>query len=314
MTTTRSPRFIKQSLILLAVAVPLAAQAAIDIRFDYTYDGGFFSGVNENRRAVMDLVAGEIEGRLVNETFAALTPAGANTWQLSFDNPGNSGTDVTLSNPIIAANTLTIYVGGSNLGGSGPLGEANFGLSYSGFSSWFNAFEARNNTTNYEPLGGGITFNADANWYFGTDASGLAFSQYDFYTVAAHEVFHILGVGQSDAYDADVIGGQLAGSNVQALTGGPVALNTASGDTGHFASGTTYQGNTPIMVPALVNGVRRYATELDYAVLRDIGYNVTNVPEPSTWALTVLGLLAVAAATRRRQPLVMIHSIKPSMA
>lgn len=288
------------ALIGLLTAAPLASQAAIDIRFDYTYDGGFFSGINESRRAVLDLVANEIEGRLVNESFAALAPSGGNTWQLSFDNPGASGTTVTLSNPGIQADTLTIYVGGSAMS-PGQLGEANYGISYFGNTSWFNTFEARNSTTNYEPLGGGITFNANTNWYFGTDAAGLAFSQYDFYSVATHEVFHILGFGQSDAYDASVAGGQFAGTQVQALMGGPVALNTANGDTGHFAAGTTYLGQSSIMVPALVNGVRRYATELDYAVLRDIGYNVTSVPEPSTWALSVLGLLAMATAARKRQ-------------
>ena len=282
-------------------AAPLASQAAIDIQFDYTYDGGFFSGINESRRAVLDLVASEIEGRLVNESFAALTPSGGNTWQLSFDNPGASGTSVVLNNPTIQANTLTIYVGGSSQGTSGALAEANYGIGYSGNLDWFNTFEARNSSTNYEPLGGGITFNADTNWYFGTNATGLSFSQYDFYSVATHEVFHILGFGQSDAYGANVAGGQYVGAQVQSLTGGPVTLNTANGDSGHFAPGTTYQGQSSIMVPALVNGVRRYATELDYAVLRDIGYNVTNVPEPSTWALSVMGLLAVTGAARRRR-------------
>lgn len=284
----------------LAICAPLSAQAAIDIRFDYTYDGGFFSGANVARRDVLDLVAAQLENRLVNESFAALTPSGQNTWTLSFDNPGNSGTEVVLNNLSIAADTLTIYVGGSNLGASGTLGEANYGISYSGFTNWFNTMEARNTTTNYEPLGGGITFNSNINWYFGTSESGLQFSQYDFYSVAMHEVFHILGFGQSDAYDADVSGNQFVGSNVQALYGGPVNLNTASGDTGHFAQNVTYQGKTAAMTPALVNGLRRVSTELDFAVLKDIGYNITAVPEPSTWFMSVAGLLAVAAVRRRR--------------
>jgi hypothetical protein len=297
MPVTFSNFKIKQWMLALSIAAPLGAQAAIDIQFDYTYDGGFFTGVNAARQATLDLAASVIENRLVNETFAALTPTSGNIFQLTFDNPGNSGTQVTLNNPIIAANTLKIYVGGSNLGASGQLGNANFGVSYAGTQAWVNTVSARNTSTNYDPLGGGITFNSATNWYFGTDASGLQFSQYDLFTVATHEIFHILGFGQSDAYDADAPGNQFVGSNVQAIAGGPVNLNGTNGD--HWAQSTTFQGQTPIMVPGLVNGVRRQATELDYAVLRDIGYNVTAVPEASTWAMSALGLLAIGVLRKR---------------
>lgn len=282
---------------LAFLALPAVSQAAIDIQFDYTYDTGFLTGTNASRQAVFEQVASDLEARLINETFSALAPSGQNTLQLSFDNPGNSGTDVILNNPSIAANTLKVYVGGSDLSASGQLGFSNYGIAYGGFSNWFNTIEARNSTTNYEPLGGGITFNSATNWYFGTDESGLGFSQYDFYTVVMHEMIHMLGFGQSDAFTADSSGGQFVGSNVQALVGGPVALN-AGGD--HFAQSTSYLGDTSIMVPALVNGQRRYATELDFAVLRDIGYNITAVPEPATWALSLLGLVGVFAASRRK--------------
>ncbi len=299
MSVKLSNRNMLQWLLALSFAAPLSAQAAIDIQFDYTYDTGFFTGVNSSRQASLELAASAIENRLINETFAALTPNSNNQWQLTFDNPGNSGTQVTLNNPVIPANTLKIYVGGSNLGNTGQLGNANFGLSYVGTQAWANTIGARNTTTNYEPLGGGITFNSAINWFFGTDVAGLQFSQYDLFSVATHEIFHILGFGQSNAFTADISGSQFIGSNVQAVAGGPVSLNAVNGD--HFAQSTTYQGQTSIMVPALVNGVRRNPTELDYAVLRDIGYNVTAVPEPSTWALTFLGLLGVGLVRRQVQ-------------
>lgn len=288
---------VAKTLVAISLALPLISQAAIDIQFDFTYDTGFLTGENAGRQAVFEQVASELEARLINESFGALAPSGQNTLQLRFDNPGNSGTDVILNNPNIAANTLKVYVGGSDLSASGQLGFANYGTSYGGFTNWFNAVEARNSTTNYEPLGGGITFNSATNWYFGTDESGLGFSQYDLYTVAMHEMIHMLGFGQSDAFTADSSGGQFVGSNVQALVGGPVALN-AAGD--HFAQSTSYLGDTSIMVPALVNGQRRSASELEFAVLRDIGYNITAVPEPATWALSLLGLVGIFAASRRK--------------
>lgn len=276
------------------LAAPLLAQAAIDIRFDYTYDGGFFSGANVSRRDALELAAQHIEARLVDEHFAALTPGGLNTWTLGFENPGAAGF-VELDNLSLAADTLTIHVGGMALGAGGPLGEANYSFSASGFSSWFATLGARNSSTNYEPLGGGITFNASANWYFGTDAAGIGFSQYDFYSVATHEIFHMLGFGMSDAFAARV-DGPFYGSSATQVYGGPVPM---FGD-GHWDQSITVDGEVPNMVPALVNGVRRGATELDYAALRDIGYNVTTpVPEPATWLMGLAGL-AVLGGWRRR--------------
>lgn len=281
------------------LSASFSVQAAIDIRFDYTYDGSFFSGPNEGRRAVLEQVASELESRLTGEVFAALSPGGFNTWQLSFDNPGNSGTQVVLDNLTLAANTLTLFVGGSALGNGAALGEANYGYSYTGLGSWVHAFAARNSANGFDPVGGGITFNTSVNWYFGIDAGGLQFNQYDFYSVALHEVVHMLGFGTSNAHDADVSGGVFVGSHVQALMGGPVALNTAASDTGHFARGTTYLGATPLMVPSIANGERRGMTELDWAVLKDIGHQVSAVPEPGAWALMAMGLSGLALLRMR---------------
>lgn len=274
-----------------------AAQAAIDIVFDYTYDSnGFFSAAE--RQTVLELAASDIEARLTDEFFAELAPTGPNTLELVFANPGDFfAANVSLDVTLLPADTLRIYVGGSDLSSIGALGVASTGYSYGGFSSWVNQVEARLSTTNYDSLGGSITFDTGTSWYFGTSEAGQPFSSWDFYSVAVHEIFHILGFGGSAAFDADVSAGQLVGASVQAVAGGPVAL---AGDDSHWAQSTLYQGDTPVMVPALVNGQRNAATELDYAALADIGYTVSAVPEPAQWLLLLAGGLPLLLARARR--------------
>jgi MYXO-CTERM domain-containing protein len=288
------------ALMVAAFWLPSGAQAQIDIVFDYSYDSGFFA--DANRKAILEMAASDIEARLVDETFGAITPTGSNTWTLSFSNPGDDSARVSLNNLNLAANTLKIYVGGTNLGSLGPLGFADFGLGFSGNSAWFNQFDARNSNTNYDPLGGGITFNSAANWYFGASEAAQPSAQYDFYSVAAHEIFHILGFGQGAAYAADLSadGKTFAGANVVSLVGAPVIVDWINNDRAHWDQEVTFGGQSPLMVPALVNGQRNAPTELDYAVLRDIGYNVTSaVPEPATWWMALLGVAALGARRRR---------------
>lgn len=55
------------------------------------------------------------------------------------------------------------------------------------------------------------------------------------------------------------------------------------------------------MDPDLTVGTRKYFTELDFAAMQDIGWQVTAVPEADTWAMLLAGLGLISMATRYRK-------------
>ena len=88
-----------------------------------------------------------------------------------------------------------------------------------------------------------------------------------------------------------------------ALYGGPVPVTA---DHGHWADGmmSTIPGTStlqePAMDPTITVGTRKYFTDLDFAGLSGIGWEVTPVPEPEHYALVAgLGLLGFAVCRRR---------------
>ena len=88
-----------------------------------------------------------------------------------------------------------------------------------------------------------------------------------------------------------------------ALHGGPVPL--ASG-AGHWASGIQSAINgvgsfETAMDPEIVNGVRKPFTDLDWAALQDIGWQVTAIPEPHTWMTMLAGIALLGIAMGRRR-------------
>lgn len=287
-----------------------ASQAsAIDIQFDYSFDTqGFFSA--PERRNTLEAAALVFEARLT-DNLTAITPGGGNSWSARFTHPG-TGTLQSVSNPTIAANVLRVYAGGRDLAGS-TVGEGGpGGFSAGGNQAWFDQIEyrgqlsgANNPPTDFGPWGGSITFDLGTSWHFDTDPTTLeAFpAQTDFYSVAVHELAHLLGMGIADSWYTWVDGTNFEGPATLSLNSGmPVPL---TGDGAHWANGTASNVTSPVSIsnqeaamdPSIFDGTRKYFTELDFAGLDDLGWQV--VPEPSVAVLLGAGTLFGCARRRR---------------
>jgi hypothetical protein len=162
---------------------------------------------------------------------------------------------------------------------------------------------------------GSLSFNSATSWFFDpTPQANATFAgQYDFFSVATHELLHVLGFGITSSTDwgwkanLDTQDTRyFVGSKVFEVHPSGVLLNAANGD--HWAAGTLSfsmrdgTSQETLMDPDIAAGVRKYLTTLDLRAMQDIGYvtNFTSVPEPSTYALGA-GVISVVWAWRRRR-------------
>lgn len=288
---------------LLVAAQP--ALAAIDIQFDFSYDSSNFFSASD-RVSVLNAAASVFENSFA-DSLAAITSSGGNSFNAIFFNPSDPfGADLTISNTSIAADVVRIYVGSASLG-SGTLGLGGpGGYSCSGFGSFCSDAESRGQgtvtgqtATDFGPWGGAISFNSTSNWYFGTTTNGLGGGMADFYSVAVHELAHVLGFGTADSF-VNYVDGSFYGPASTAVYGGAVPLN----DEAHWLNGTQSLVNGVMqeaaMDPTITLGQRKYFTDLDLAAMQDIGWQVTPVPEADTWAMLLAGLGLVGFMARRR--------------
>jgi hypothetical protein len=267
--------------------------------FDYSLDtSGFFASAQ--RRAVLDL-AGQIIAARLEDSLAAITPGG-NDWVATLPDPG-SGTTLTLSDLNIPADTLLVFAGGRNFGGT-TVGEGGYGgWGGMGSNDWLDLVGSRGKAgalasppTAFGPWGGDVSFDTATSWFFGDTSSTPPAGQYDFLSVAMHELGHILGIGTSPAWRAQVSGG---------LFYGPASYNAydqpgyppVTPDGGHWAPGTTSGGAEAALTSLIAPGQRKLFTRLDWAGLEDIGWQVgdSTPVAPATPAASLLRLLAASA-------------------
>ena len=279
------------------------AQANINIVFDYSYDGGFFTGAgNTSRQTLLNAAASVFDTRFT-DNLTGITSLGTNQFNIDFANPSIAQT-TTLPNYSVASDKIVVFVGAYNLG-TNVLGQGGpGGYSVSGTQEFIDNAASRGqpgalgapafpgatpSQTDFGPWGGTLSFNNAVNYYFGTDAPLAGTTEFDFYSVAVHELGHLLGFGTADSYyhyvANNVANSVFTGPTVNTLTSNPPVTND-----GHWAAGTTYLGQEAAMTPGITVGQRKNFTELDFAAMKDIGWQVTAVPEPETWGMLLAGL------------------------
>ncbi|MDF1728639.1 MAG: matrixin family metalloprotease, partial [Sulfitobacter sp.] len=248
------------------------------IRFDYRFDtSGFFDA--PGRRAVLEAAAQTWEG-IIGDDFAPI-PVGA-TFEIS--NPSNSAITETIitTEPI---DDIVVFVGARSLPGAtaavaGPAGYSITGDIYRARidSDW----RGIGPVTDFEPWAGTIAFDPGANWH--NDLSQPAQGNLDLYTIALHEIGHVLGIGTSATFDALVTAGfsgtppTFIGVNALALNGGEgIPLDAGLG---HIEEG--FAGNSVVLDPFITTGTRLDLSAYDKAVLADIGYEVVGYTSQGT--------------------------------
>jgi autotransporter-associated beta strand protein len=276
---------------ILALATLLAGSStarAIQLVLDYQFDvNNFFS--TQQRKDTLQAAANFFNGSF-NDQLTAIQPGGSNTWHGDFFDPA-TGIYRSVTNLTISTNQIIVYAGGRNLGGAlGIGGPGGYGAS-STSNVFLDTVAARGQAgalnptpTDFGPWGGSVTFDTTATWHF--DPSTLpASGEADFYSVALHELGHLLGFGSADSWYPLInsTNFNFIGTNSVAAYGGPVPLS----DNGHWLQGitSTVLGTSTTqevaMAPAITIGTRKLFTTLDMAGLRDVGWNF--VPQTFTW-------------------------------
>ncbi len=251
-------------------------QPAVNIVFNYSLDtSGFFA--DPTHQTVLQEAANAIASQL-NNNLSAITPSGSNTWTPEIYNPDTGGLQ-QLASMNVAADTLIIYVGARALGSSeGGLGATGGEANVTGSSAWISTVTTRgqgvttgSNATGFGPWGGSIAFDTTTNWYFGTSAAGIASNQVSFFTVAEHELGHVLGIGTAPSFSDKIVNGAFTGATAESVYGGPVPV---SPDQAHWAESVNLGGLQPVMTPVLTTGTFLTFSALDYAGLADLGWQV----------------------------------------
>jgi hypothetical protein len=236
-------------------------QSSFNIRFDYRYDTNGFFG-DPQRRAVLEAVANNWES-IIKDEFSDI-PVGKPTPFVANPQTDISDTFVT-DTPI---DDLLVFVGSRAFGGST--------LAQGGPSGFFTN-ESRYTGSNFEPWIGSIGFDANTKWFFDPSlntADDIPGDAYDFYSVALHELAHVLGFGTAQAFDNLISGSNFNGDRTKAVNGGQSVPLEPAPDLGHIETGYRINGVEPLMLATTSTGVRNFPTSVDIAALANIGYIV----------------------------------------
>ena len=246
----------------------------------------------------MEQVAYAFESRMGGTNFSSTNPADyggttASNPQFTFTNPATGstasvvpGSTTSEGNVIGNEDQLVIFLGARSRGANhllaGPNGYGT-GFYYPG-DAWVASLGPKNTSTNWEPMMGASSVNTDATFYFDTDltthADATSSGKVDFYSVMVHEIGHIMGFTSSNAFANFSTGNTLwTGPNAKAeYNNQNIPLNGNP----HWATSLT-QANVncachPSMQPSISSNVRTSFSDLDFALLKDVGYSISATP------------------------------------
>ncbi len=266
---------------------------AVTIAFDYSLDTNKFFLNNATARETLER-AGAFYSNVLTDTLDPITPSGGNSWDQRFTHPttGQQPFHPVFNPPgfrlfdrDVPADTLVVYVGARDLG-VGVLASATFGTSgATGDPAWLDTVARRSQpgtasgpaANEVATWGGSMTFDLDTNWNDDWRRFPLA-GENDLYSVALHELAHVLGLGTADAWYAAINGGVFTGPASAAANGGAEPGVTPGG--GHWLDGTTSRiyltpsAQETALDPDILLGARKLPTDLDLAGLDDIGWDL----------------------------------------
>lgn len=250
----------------------------ISFKFDYSLDStGFFN--DPARRALLESAGRMLTDRIA-DTLAAVVASGTDTWTPSITNPATGNLENGTKNLVVPADTIIAYAGARNLSG-GAIGRGGpNGFSSGGAQAWLDLVQGRGEAgalaagtaqTDFAPLTVSIAFDPRTNWFFSSTTSGLGSTQSDFLSVALHELSHSIGFGTANSWKHWISGSSFTGPTSARVQGSNIPL---SPDLAHWAEGTSYGGQETEMDPSLTNGTRKLETDLDFAGLGDLGWQI----------------------------------------
>jgi hypothetical protein len=285
----------------------MSSYAAIDIIFDYSYDTGNYFG--DEQRYIMEQVAYVFESRMGAQNFGSILPTDygmTSAFQpyLYFKNPSTGsyikpviGSTTNDGNIIGQANELVIFLGARSLSGStlATAGETGWGApgTIEDPTSWQNAMSARDTTSVFNPRAGSSQVNTNKTFYFDTDltthADAVSSGKVDFYSVMVHEIGHVMGFNTHNAWNAKVSGSFWTGTNAKAEYNGQnvplyntphwdLPTDGTPGNTGSLNPVNVGCACHPSMLPSIGANTRTSFSDLDFALLKDIGYSISNSP------------------------------------
>lgn len=277
---------------ILGLLVSANSAFAIEIIFDYSLDtNNFFD--TQAKRDVLEAAAEQFE--VFTDRLDTIVPGSVHnegtpyeyvdTWTAYFTHPSLPGyqqhpfVDLT-----IPADVVHVFVGGYSFT-DGALAWGDDGSSYPNGSQDFNASVSTRGQPwtfpwtpdDFGPWGGSISFNTNIFWHVGVE-TGPPYWESDLYSVAIHEIGHVLGFGTSESFDELIDGWSFMGPKSTEVYGSNPPLYA---DDAHWADGT--QSPRPdgtnwetAMDPTIADGTRKPFTRLDYAAMQDIGWQVPN--------------------------------------